>query len=116
MSVREFLNASLKPVLPSSWIVYDFDKTVSNIGKVTVLYVHKTVEPGPQVGSLTHTVSILILDPTQGEQKADTQLDDHMEDLIPLMQAIPNLQFQRADKGTRDGFPCWDVQLQIQTS
>ncbi|KKX96925.1 hypothetical protein [Microbacterium sp. Ag1] len=116
MSVREFLNESLRPLLPSSWVVYDFDKTISNIAKVTVLYVHKSVEPGPQVNSLSHVVSILVLDPTQAEKTADDHLDDHMEDLIPAMRNVPNIQFLRAEKGTRDGFPCWDIQLQIQTT
>ena len=50
------------------------------------------------------------------EGAADDRLDDHLVDLIPLMDAIPQLEFLRADKGTRDGFPCWDVQLTIITT
>lgn len=116
MTVRDFFNAQIRPELPAGWVVYDYDKTISNIGKVTVLFVHKSVEPGPQFSSLTHTVSVVVLDPTQAEKTADDHLDDHMEDLIPVLRAIPNIQFQRADKGTRDGFPCWDISLQIHTT
>lgn len=116
MTVRDFFNTVVKPELPTGWVIYDHDKTVNNIGKPTVLFVHKSVEPGPQFNQLVHTVSIVVLDPTQVEKTMDDHLDDHMEDLIPVLQGIPNLQFQRADKASRDGFPCWDIQLQIQTS
>ena len=116
MSVREFLNASLKPLLPSSWIVHDYDRTLTNISKITALYVHKSIEPAPEVGGYLHTVSLVIADPTQAEGKADDNLDDVMEDLIPALAAVAEIQFVRADKGTRDTYPCWDVQLQIKTN
>lgn len=117
MSVREYINAAVKPLLPSVWIFHDYDKTISNIGKVTCVVVHKSVEPAPHQGSLNHTVSLVILDPTQAEKTMDDHLDDHMEDLIPVLQSVPNIQFLRADKGTHaSGFPCWDVSLQIQTT
>lgn len=116
MSVRDFFNEVVRPELPTSWVVYDHDKTVSNIGRVTVLFVHKSVEPGPQANSLTHTVEIDVLDPTQADKTIDDHLDDHMEDLIPVLQKIPNLQFIRADKASRDGFPCWAISLSIQTT
>lgn len=116
MSVRSYLNTHLKPVLPSEWIVYDHDRTLANISKVTVVYVHQAVEPGPEQGSLLHSVILIVADPTQAEAKADAVLDDHMEDLIPTIQAIPAIDFQRAEKGTRDGFPCWQITIQIKTT
>lgn len=116
MSVRTWLNTNLKPLLPSSWVVHDHDRTLTNISKVTAIYVHKTVEPGPEQGSLLHTVSLIVADPTQAETKAEDRLDDLMEDLIPVIQAIGPIDFQRAEKGTRDGFPCWDIQIQIKTT
>ncbi|MBN9612567.1 MAG: hypothetical protein J0H64_03740 [Actinobacteria bacterium] len=116
MSVREYLNENLKPKLPQEWLVIDYDKTLTNIGRVTAVYVHKTVEPAPEQGSLLHTVSLVVADPTQAEAAADERLDDHMEDLIPVIQAIPGILFQRAAKGMRDGFPCWDIELQIKTT
>jgi hypothetical protein len=116
MSVRTYLNEHLRPVLPPAWVVYDFDKTLTNISKVTVIYVHQSVEPAPHQGGLMHTVQILVVDPTQAETAMENHLDDHLEDLIPLMQALPQIEFQRAEKATRDGFPCYAISLQIRTA
>lgn len=116
MTVREYLNENLKPLLPGSWIVYDFDRTLTNISRITAIYVHKSVEPAPEHGSLMHTISLIIADPTQSEEAAETRLDDHLADLLPLLQTIPGIDFQRASKGMRDGFPAWDIELQIKTT
>lgn len=117
MSVREYLNANVRPSLVAlGWVVYDYDRTLTNISKVSVVYVHQSVEPGPEQGSLLHTVQLVIADPTQAEAKAETRLDDLMEDLIPVIRDVPAIDFQRAEKGTRDGFPCWQITIQIKTT
>lgn len=116
MSIRDYLNATVRPLLPSGWVVYDYDRTLTTISKVTVVYVHKSIEPAPETGLLLHTVSLVVADPTQAEQKADDRLDDILEDLIPALTAASALQFVRADKGMRDTYPAWDIQVQIKTN
>lgn len=116
MSVRAYLNTNLTPLLPTSWVVFDYDRTLSQIAKVTALYVHKDIEPGGEQGALLHNVSLVVVDPTQTEAVFDDRLDDLMEDLIPIIDQLPEVVFQRASKGTRDNYPCWDIQLQVKTT
>lgn len=116
MTVRTYLNQNLRPLLPAGWVVYDHDRTLTKISKVTALYVHRAIEPAPEQGWFLNTVSLVVCDPTQSEGKADVHLDDVMVDLIPALAAVGGIQFLRAEKGTRDTFPAWDVQLQIKTT
>ena len=119
MSVRDYLNETLKPLLtaaPLKWVVYDHDRTLTNISRVTAIFVVESIEPGPENGSLLHNVVLVIVDPTQDEAKAEDRLDDHMEDLIPALTAIPALTFTRAEKATKDNFPAWKITVQIKTT
>lgn len=117
MTVRTYLTGYLQPAVEAlGWLYYDHDRTLSAIGKVTALLVHTRVEPAPEQGSLLHTVSLVVVDPTQQETAAENNLDDHMEDLIPILQGIPAVQFVQAEKGTRDSSPAWDIQITVKTT
>lgn len=120
MSVRDYFNANLRPLLPPTWLVYDYDKTVTSIGKVTALFLHQSVEPGPYPGSLAHTINLTIIDPSTSEKAMDDRLDDLLEDIIPALIEDPATEFIRADKGTwpdpNPTNPAWTIQLRITTT
>lgn len=120
MSVRKYLADHIRSVLPSGWVFYDHDKTLSTVGKTTALLMHTRIEPGPQQGVLTHTVSLTVVEPSQVEGHMDDRLDDVLEDLIPLLRSIPNVQFLSAERGAYPAndptYPAWSIQLSVQTA
>ncbi len=120
MSVRTYLADQIRPLLPTGWVFYDHDRTLPTVGKVTALLVHSRVEPGPQQAILTHSVVLVIVDPTQVEGHMDDRLDDHLEDLIPLLRGIPNVQFVSAERAAYPAneptYPAWSIQLTVQTT
>lgn len=120
MSVRTYFNEHLKTLLPPSWVIYDYDKSVTSIGKVTALFLHQSVEPGALAGSLAHTINLVIIDPSTTEKSMDDRLDDLLEDIIPALTADAATEFIRADKGTypdpNPTNPAWTIQLRITTT
>jgi hypothetical protein len=116
-AVRAYLTPLIKPqVTALGWIFHDHDRSLPTIGKPTALLVRTRIEPGPQQGHLTHTVQLVVVEPTQVERQIDEDLDGHLEDLIPILRAIPNVQFVSAEAGTREERPCWLITLTVQTA
>lgn len=117
MSVRSYLAEKIKPAVTArGWAFHDHDRSLGQISKPTALLVHTRVTPGPQLGHLVHTVALIVCDPTGVEKVIDNRLDEHLEDLIPVLQAIPNVQFVDAEKGTREDYPAYIINLTIQTA
>lgn len=115
-SVRAQLAAEIRPKLPASWVWHDYDKTPSTIQKPTAMLIHQRIAPGSVHGALVWTFSLVVLDPSTREDRADDNLDDHFEEVFPALLAIGALDFQQAEKGTRDGYPCWDFQFTTTTT
>lgn len=120
MSVREYFNTNIRPLLPEEWVVYDHDRTVGNVAKVTALFRHQTVEPGSLAGSLVHGIDLVVIDPSTAEKTMDDRLDDLLEDVIPALIADPGVEFVRAEKGAypdpNPTNPAWSISLRITTT
>lgn len=117
MTVRSYLSGYIKPAVTSlGWAFHDHDKSLGTVGKVTALLVHTRVEPAEHQGHLRHTVSLVVVDSSTVEKNIDNRLDEHLEDLIPVLQTIPNVQFIDAEKGTREEYPAYVITLTIQTA
>lgn len=116
-AVREYLAPLIRPQVEAlGWIFYDHDRSLPTVGKPTALLVRTRVEPGRLHGHLSHTVQLVIVEPTQIERQIDEDLDGHLDDLIPILRAIPNVEFVSADAGTREDRPCWLITLTVTTT
>ncbi|WP_433586368.1 hypothetical protein [Microbacterium hydrocarbonoxydans] len=116
-AVRAYLAPLIRPEVEAlGWIFHDHDRSLPTVGKPTALLVRTRVEPGPQQGSLTHTVQLVVVEPSQVEERIENDLDGHLDDLIPILEAIPPVQFVSAEPGTREERPCWLITLTVQTT
>lgn len=116
-AVRAYLAPLIRPEVEAlGWIFYDHDRSLPTVGKPTALLVRTRVEPGPQHGALTHTVTLVVVEPSRVEEQIEDDLDAHLDDLIPVLQAIPSVQFVSADAGTREERPAWLITLTVQTT
>lgn len=116
-AVRAYIGPILRPQLEAlGWIFHDHDRSLPTVGKPTALLVRTRIEPAQQQGHLQHTVQLVIVEPSRVEEQIEDSLDDHLEDLIPVLRAIPNVQFVSAEAGLREERPCWLVTLTVQTA
>lgn len=116
-AVRAYLAPLIEPhVKALGWVFYDHDRSLPTVGKPTALLVRTRIEPAPQQGHLSHTVQLVIVEPSQVEKQIENDLDGHLEDLIPILRNIPNVEFVSAEVGTREERPCWLVTLTVQTT
>jgi len=120
MSVRSDVAALIRPALPAGWLFYDHDKSVGAVGKPTAILARSRVAPGPYVGSLANTMTLVVIDPTQAEDGMDDRLDDHLDVLIPILQGIAHLEFIEAERGTYPSdnptYPAWSISLAVTTT
>lgn len=116
-AVRAYLGPILRPQLEAlGWIFHDHDRSLPTVGKPTALLVRTRIAPGAAQGLLASTVQLVIVEPSRVEKQIEDSLDDHLEDLIPVLQQIPNVEFVSAEAGTREERPCWLVTLTVQTA
>jgi hypothetical protein len=117
MSILNYLTQELTPKLPTSWIVIPYARNVEQIHKTTCMYVRREVGPGSRIGSLSWDVSVYILCPITDDRGSELKLDEYLEDLLPEIRDIPNIEFIVARKQVFDDtYPMWDIQLRIETS
>ncbi|MHC9045818.1 hypothetical protein ACYX8G_14625 [Microbacterium saperdae] len=116
-AVRAYLGPLIRPEVEAlGWIFHDHDRSLPTVGKPTALLVRTRIEPGPQHGHLTHTVQLVVVEPSRIEEQVEDDLDAHLDDLIPILNAISNVQFISADAGTREERPAWLITLTVQTT
>ena len=116
-AVRAYLAPLIRPEVEAlGWIFHDHDRSLPTIGKPTALLVRTRIEPGLTQGLLSSTVTLVVVEPSTVEERIENDLDGHLEDLIPILQAIPNVQFVSAEAGTREERPAWLVTLTVQTA
>ncbi len=114
MSVRTDIAAALTAALPTGYAVIDHD-TDAVLTKVTVLVVPEKIERGATQGSRDHTVSLVILAPTQIE--ADGTLETALDEVLDAVDfwTFPAI-WSAAQRATWDGtYACYLVTVQTTT-
>jgi hypothetical protein len=115
-TVREWLQATLTPLIPTAWAFIPNQKLPETIARVTVFLTLKEIEPLPEAptSTLRNTITLTIVSPLQDEVKAENALDDDVLALVTALDGHPRMTWSKATKVlVRDPYIGWDITLAV---
>ena len=117
-SVRDYLEAQLKPLLPGTWTFIPNQTMPETISQTVVILKHGRIEklPAAPIGHLLNTVTLTIVDPHVDEVKAENALDDAVVELCSAIDGMDRINWSLAEKVTvKDPYIGWDITLTVIT-
>lgn len=103
-TVREWLTANLKPLLPTGWKWLDSERAVDVTAAVTVQWKQRRIAPLPEA-PLSHlgVEGILaVSSPRVDIERAEDDLDDAVLELVAAIQSLQGIRFTEATKVAAD--------------
>lgn len=100
MSARDIVEAALRDALPKQWkllptqVNFDTPATTTVILKLQSL---ENAKEAPQ-GAYEYTFVATLVEPGSDIARVERILDDYIEDLWLLLEAVPNIQPTKAEK------------------
>jgi hypothetical protein len=103
MGTRQQLAAALKPLLPPRVKLVDVPRSLDGIEAnkpVVILYREKRSKAPNSIGSYTDTFTLWIITPGLDPQRAETALDDLLDDVVLAIDGIQWITWSSADRST----------------
>lgn len=115
MSARRQIIDELTPLLPTTWRVVGYADLPDQVAKPTVSLWVDSYEPrGDAAGTYQATVQVWALTKFQDMSKAEDDLDEMLEVLLPALKQIPFIEFDRAERGVLDDtFHGYNIQAHV---
>lgn len=100
MSARTQLAAALKPLLPKAWKIIPYADQVDDQNTIVVILNQTRIAPNPAAPIASHVVTCeaLIVSPERDPAKAETALDDAVDDFLFALDAIDSVLWADAEK------------------
>lgn len=119
-TVRNFLTAQIKPLLPRTWKWDPTERNLDQLDRITVVWKQRTFRRLAEapIGSLRVEGTLTIASPLTDIAKAEAQLDDALLELLTDLDSIAGLGWTEARKVTTDNetYLGYDVDLYITTA
>jgi len=118
-SVRSYLEAELKPLLPTTWRIIPNQRIPETIDRVTVALKVDRIEKLPEapLGNLRNTVILTVADPHKDQVRAENALDDAVLNVLTALDGHSNIDWTLAQKVlATETYLGWDITLTVITS
>lgn len=118
VSVRQFLEAQLTPLLPTTWRIIPNQRLPETIDRVTVFFSVTRIESLAEapIGSLKNFVTITVASPNKDVVRAENALDKNVLTLCTALDGHKNIRWTGADKVlVKDPYWGWDIHTEITT-
>jgi len=118
VSVRAYVEAQIKPLLPAEWKFIPNQTMPETISQTVVIVKHSRIEklPAAPIGHLQNTVTLTIVDPHADEVKAENALDDSVLELLTAIDGHERINWSLAEKvAVKDPYIGWDITLTVIT-
>lgn len=120
MSARDELADQLRAALPDSWDVLSKYAPPVELaaGRPCLMLWRDKLTPGPSMGTRSHALAAWLLTPRTDPFEVDDELDELLDELLPILDALPTVAWSEAERGTLDsgdGFPGYRVTLTFYT-
>lgn len=120
MGTRAELAGALRGILPATVAVIAQPAALANLAPgvtYALMLVRRRVEPGPTMGTYAETFDVLVLEPSQDEARAEDNLDDHLSEVLEILEPLKWAAFRSAERETyADSWPAYRIELQITTT
>lgn len=103
MTIRADLAAALKPLLPSNIKIVDVPRSLDGIETtrpVLMLYRERLEKAPNAIGDYFNTFALWIISPNVDPSRAETQLDNMLDDVIPALDSVDWLNWNFAERST----------------
>jgi hypothetical protein len=114
-TARDALANLLGPLLPDSWVVAPYARTIERIDK-TVVMLHATeIRPAPAAPGSSVEVDyvVSVTSPKTDETVAQTALDDDVTTLCLALGSTSWVIFRNATPTTVSSYFAWDVNITV---
>jgi hypothetical protein len=116
VSVRDWLDAALVPLLPSGWRVIKNQRMPETLSQTTVIIKHLAIKKlaDAPANHLSNEVTLTIVDHHTDQDLAENTLDEAVLTLVTALDSLPSLMFTGAKKVfASDLYLGWDIELTI---
>jgi len=103
MTVRADLAAALKPLLPARTKIVDVPRSLDGVEtqRPVIMLYRERVEKAPNaLGDYFNTFALWIISPNVDPKRAEDQLDNMLEDVIPALDELTWLNWNFAERST----------------
>lgn len=118
VSVRQFLETQLTPLLPTSWRIIPNQRLPETIDRVTVFFSVTRIESLAEapIGSLKNFVTITVASPNKDMVRAENALDKNVLTLCTALDGHKDMHWTDAEKVlVKDPYWGWDIRVEIIT-
>lgn len=119
-SLRQDLDAALKPVLPTKWKLYGYADEIDPPLHPVVMIRQSKVERSPAApsGIWQHTIAVFVMVPQTDPERAEDALDNALDTLIECIEdlSFPGLTWTGAERVTAGNLPAYEISLTITTA
>lgn len=100
MSVREWLDENLKPLLPEGWRWVPYQRNVDTLDAVTVIWKQSRIVPLDEapLGAVRVEGTLTVCTPHQDIARAEEALDDAVTDLCSALDGLDGIAWTSAQK------------------
>lgn len=100
MSARDIIEDALTETLPKGWKLIPAQTAIDTPSTTTVILKLRSLENAKEApqGAYEYTFIATLVEPGEDVIRVEKALDDHVEDLWLLLEAIPNAQPTKAEK------------------
>jgi hypothetical protein len=112
LTLREYVVAEVKPLLPAGWRFIPNQATPDKITVVTVVLKHLEITPSPAAaGALSNEFVLTVLSSLEDDVRAENQLDDDVITVVTALRKVRWCSFQSARKVRDDKTNrlAWDI-------
>jgi hypothetical protein len=119
-SVRELLGNHLEPLLPEGWQLLRFQANITTISEKVVILKHNKITKlaeAPQ-GTLSNEFIVTIVSPLSDMEKAESDLDDAVLELLTALDSSAAVNWTEAQKvkvSEKTPYIGWDITLTVHT-
>lgn len=118
VSVRQFLEDQLTPLLPTTWRIIPNQRIPETIDRTTVFFSLTRIESLAEapIGSLKNYLTITVASPNKDVVRAENALDKNVLTLCTALDTHERIRWNDAEKVlVKEAYWGWDIRVEIIT-